>query len=67
MVHSGLLVCSFFIKERYGRDDSKAIELNKSITIEGIENTEHYQNIFNGSKYKSKNLVLKEVINNNDF
>lgn len=46
MVHSGLLVCSFFIKERYGRDDSKAIELNKSIPIEGIENTEHYQNIW---------------------
>jgi hypothetical protein len=27
----------------------------------------NYQNIFNGVKCKSKNLVLKEVINNNDF
>ena len=27
----------------------------------------NYQNIFNGVKYKSKNLVLREVINNNDF
>ena len=27
----------------------------------------NYQNIFNGGKYKSKNLVLKEIFNNNDF
>ena len=27
----------------------------------------NYQNIFNGVKYKSKNLVLRDVINNNDF
>ena len=27
----------------------------------------NYQNIFNGGKYKSKNLVLREIFNNNDF
>ena len=27
----------------------------------------NYQNIFNGVKYKSKNLVLGEILNNNDF
>ncbi|MBR6985482.1 MAG: hypothetical protein IKH75_18515 [Ruminococcus sp.] len=46
MVHSGLLVCSFFIKDRYGRDNSKAIELNNSITINGIETTEYYENVW---------------------
>ena len=27
----------------------------------------NYQNIFNGVKYKSKNLVLGDILNNNDF
>lgn len=38
MIHSGLLICSFFVKERYGRDDSKVINLNNEIHIEQVGN-----------------------------
>lgn len=46
MIHSGLLICSFFVKERYGRDDSKVINLNNEIHIEQVGNEETYNSIW---------------------
>ena len=40
---------------------------DKSNSIKDYNQISNYQNIFNGSKYKSKNLILKEMFNNNDF
>lgn len=47
MVRSGLLVCSFFIKNRYERNNSKAIELNNPIHINDIEDEVTYPCIWN--------------------
>ena len=46
MLHSGLLVCSFFIKKRYGRSDAKAIELNKALEVERSNNIESYSSVW---------------------
>ena len=40
---------------------------DKNNSIKDYNQISNYQNIFSGSKYKSKNLVLREMFNNNDF
>jgi hypothetical protein len=62
--------------EGVGNNDIKEINLINNINLQ-IKNKNNpkeynqisnYQNIFNGAKYRAKNLVLKEILNtNNDF
>ena len=65
-----------YINYNYGSNNGNNINFNNNINLQinnknnnykDYNQISNYQNIFNGSKYKSKNLVLKEVINNNDF
>ena len=46
MIHSGLLVCSFYLKERFVRKEPKIFELNNEIIVRGIENDECYPNVW---------------------
>ena len=39
----------------------------KNNGIKDYNQISNYQNIFSGSKHQSKNLILREILNNNDF
>ena len=43
------------------------LQIKEKNYLKDYKQISNYQNIFNGGKYKSKNLVLKEIFNNNDF
>ena len=45
------------------------INLQLKVKNNGIKDNQisNYQNIFSGSKHQSKNLILREILNNNDF
>lgn len=61
MVHSGLLVCSFFVKKRYGRDDTKAIELNNPIDVEIVDRTERFSSVWElFTRFISANTTPKD-------
>ena len=40
---------------------------DKNYNLKDYNQISNYYNIFNSTKCKSKNLVLREVYNNNDF
>ena len=63
-----------YINSNYMSNDGNILNNNinlqindKNNNLNELDQINNYQNIFNGVKYKPKNLVLKEVINNNDF
>ena len=61
MLHSGLLVCSFFIKKRYERGDSKAIELNKALEVETIDHTESFSSAWDlFTRFLNENVNPKD-------
>ena len=43
------------------------LQIKEKNYLKDYKQISNYQNIFNSGKYKSKNLVLKEIFNNNDF
>ena len=46
MIHSGLSICSFYIKMRYSKKDVNIINLNNKIEIKKGRSLESYQNIW---------------------
>ncbi len=46
MIHSGLLVCSFFVKKRFGRDESNILDLNNRISVKNVDKQKHFSNVW---------------------
>ena len=64
------------INNNYYNNNGNSIIFNNNINLQikdknnnfnNYNQISNYQNIFNGIKYKSKNLALREIFNNNDI